>query len=345
MPTSKSRLRRAARSMKFSSATGNRPSASGERKVIARLLSDPPHVLAAGGGAFIDEETRQRIKESAVSIWLRAPLDLLHPARGAQGHPAAPAQYRQPSDARSACCASASRSTPQADIVVESDEGPHDVVVKRIVAALDDRGRSGGSKAMTTSVPVSLGERSYHIHIGERLIESAGALLAPPRGHIGRAAGSGHHRRDGLEALLLGVRGEPHGGGSVSRPHRAAARRTDQELHASRTGRRFAPERQCRARLADRGAGRRRDRRSDGFRRRRGEARHRFRAGADDAARPGRFLGRRQDRDQHGARQEPGRAVSSAPRRDRRHGRAQDATAARAARRLRRGREIWTARR
>src|ERR1700752_148651 len=49
----------------------------GERKVIARLLSDPPHVLAAGGGAFVDPETRQRIKDSAVSVWLRAPLELL----------------------------------------------------------------------------------------------------------------------------------------------------------------------------------------------------------------------------------------------------------------------------
>ena len=38
---------------------------------------------------------------------------------------------------------------------------------------------------MTTSVPVSLGDRSYHIHIGERLIESAGALLAP---HVGSSA-------------------------------------------------------------------------------------------------------------------------------------------------------------
>src|SRR5215510_15306034 len=36
---------------------------SGERKVIARLLADPPHVLAAGGGAFIDAETRQQIKD------------------------------------------------------------------------------------------------------------------------------------------------------------------------------------------------------------------------------------------------------------------------------------------
>src|SRR5436189_1518584 len=41
----------------------------GERKVIARLLIDAPHVLATGGGAFIDPETRRRIKESALSVW------------------------------------------------------------------------------------------------------------------------------------------------------------------------------------------------------------------------------------------------------------------------------------
>ena len=49
----------------------------GERRVIARLLSTPPHVLATGGGAFIDPETRKRIKECAFSIWLRADFDVL----------------------------------------------------------------------------------------------------------------------------------------------------------------------------------------------------------------------------------------------------------------------------
>ena len=112
---------------------------NGERKVIARLLSDPPHVLAAGGGAFIDEETRQRIKEHAVSIWLRAPLDLL-------------IQRVLRKDTRPLLRNTDSRATlehllrerepiyAQADIVIESDEGPHDVVVKRIVAALGDLG-------------------------------------------------------------------------------------------------------------------------------------------------------------------------------------------------------------
>src|SRR5487761_374993 len=50
---------------------------AGERKVIARLLKELPHVLATGGGAFMDAETRARIKDSAISIWLKANVELL----------------------------------------------------------------------------------------------------------------------------------------------------------------------------------------------------------------------------------------------------------------------------
>jgi shikimate kinase len=49
----------------------------GERKVIARLLALSPHVLATGGGAFADAETRTRIKEQAVSVWINVPLEVL----------------------------------------------------------------------------------------------------------------------------------------------------------------------------------------------------------------------------------------------------------------------------
>ncbi len=48
-----------------------------ERRVIARLLGEPPRVLAFGGGAFVDPATRQRAKERAVTVWLRADLDTL----------------------------------------------------------------------------------------------------------------------------------------------------------------------------------------------------------------------------------------------------------------------------
>ena len=49
----------------------------GERRVIARLLDQPPHVLATGGGAFMSEETRQLFKSKVISIWLKIDLDVL----------------------------------------------------------------------------------------------------------------------------------------------------------------------------------------------------------------------------------------------------------------------------
>ncbi len=49
----------------------------GEMRVIGRLLTQGPQVLATGGGAVINRQTRKSIRERAVSIWLNAPLDLL----------------------------------------------------------------------------------------------------------------------------------------------------------------------------------------------------------------------------------------------------------------------------
>ena len=49
----------------------------GERRVIARLLEDPPHVLATGGGAFMNPETQALIKARSISVWLKADLDVL----------------------------------------------------------------------------------------------------------------------------------------------------------------------------------------------------------------------------------------------------------------------------
>jgi shikimate kinase len=49
----------------------------GERRVMARLLDQPVHVLATGGGAFIDDNTRALVRQRAISVWLRAELSLL----------------------------------------------------------------------------------------------------------------------------------------------------------------------------------------------------------------------------------------------------------------------------
>ncbi len=50
---------------------------AGERRVIARLLEGEPHVLATGGGAFMDPDTRSLVKRRGISIWLDADLDTL----------------------------------------------------------------------------------------------------------------------------------------------------------------------------------------------------------------------------------------------------------------------------
>jgi shikimate kinase len=49
----------------------------GERRVIARLMTDTPQVVATGGGAFVNEDTRKLILDKAIAIWLQAPLDVL----------------------------------------------------------------------------------------------------------------------------------------------------------------------------------------------------------------------------------------------------------------------------
>lgn len=49
----------------------------GERKVIARLLNGGPMILATGGGAFMNEETRETIHKAGIAVWLKADLPLL----------------------------------------------------------------------------------------------------------------------------------------------------------------------------------------------------------------------------------------------------------------------------
>jgi shikimate kinase len=50
---------------------------SGEARVIARLLESGPKVLASGGGAFINPQTRELIRTRGISVWLKADLDVL----------------------------------------------------------------------------------------------------------------------------------------------------------------------------------------------------------------------------------------------------------------------------
>lgn len=111
----------------------------GERRVIARLLSEPPHVLATGGGAFIDAGTRQKIKAQAVSVYLRASIDLLL-ARVQRRDNRPLLKDGNPRDVLEKLMAVRGPIYAEADIQLESDDGPHSAVVDRIIAALEARG-------------------------------------------------------------------------------------------------------------------------------------------------------------------------------------------------------------
>ena len=111
----------------------------GERRVIARLLSEPPHVLATGGGAFADSHTRERIKADALSIWLRASVDLLV----ARIHRRETRPLLRDGDPREIITRLLTAREPlyaEADIALDSEDGPHGAVVERIIAALETRG-------------------------------------------------------------------------------------------------------------------------------------------------------------------------------------------------------------
>lgn len=112
---------------------------AGERKVIARLLREPPHILATGGGAFMDPETRERIRENGISVWLKANVDLLlERVKRKDTRP-----LLRNTDSRAALVRLMMEREPVyalADITVESDDGPHDTVVRRTVAALEASG-------------------------------------------------------------------------------------------------------------------------------------------------------------------------------------------------------------
>jgi shikimate kinase len=107
----------------------------GERRVIARLLANGPQVLATGGGAFINPETRAKIRERGLSIWLHAELPVLMRRVSKrdtrpllkQGDPEA--TMRDLMDKRYPIYA-------EADITVESRDVPHDVIVNEVIAAL-----------------------------------------------------------------------------------------------------------------------------------------------------------------------------------------------------------------
>jgi len=107
----------------------------GERKVIARLLEGPPCVLATGGGAFCQNETRARIKAGAVSVWLRADLPLLLKRTVGRDHRPLLKQG-DPSEILSKLMAVRHPLYAEADIIVDSTDTPPEVTVAAVLEAL-----------------------------------------------------------------------------------------------------------------------------------------------------------------------------------------------------------------
>lgn len=109
----------------------------GERRVIRRLLDGEPKVLATGGGAFVQPETRAAIQESAVSIWLKADRDLLlSRVRRRSNRPLL--KGGNPEEIIGRLIAERYPIYEQAAIHVQSRDVAHDIVVDDILNALAD---------------------------------------------------------------------------------------------------------------------------------------------------------------------------------------------------------------
>ena len=111
----------------------------GERRVIERLLNGPPIVLATGGGAYMDPETRALMKQKATTVWLRADLDVIW--KRVNRRDTRPLLKRDnPKQVLADLSAARAPIYAEADIVVDSGDGPSTDAVKAILDALVTHG-------------------------------------------------------------------------------------------------------------------------------------------------------------------------------------------------------------
>ena len=144
---------------------------TGERRVIRRLLSGDPLVLAFGGGAYMDPDTRAVAREEAVSVWLRCPLPtLLRRVAGRDNRP-----LLADGDHAEILQRLIETRYPiygEADVILDCGDESPDMTTARVLNAL-----------LTWHPPrrlsVVLPSTSYEVVIGDGLLERAGALLAP----------------------------------------------------------------------------------------------------------------------------------------------------------------------
>jgi len=107
----------------------------GERRVMARLLSGRRAVIATGGGAFIDDATRALIAERALSVWLRADIELLVKRTAGRDHRPL-LKHGEPREILAGLIQKRYPIYAEADLVVDSIDQPTDITVNAVLRAL-----------------------------------------------------------------------------------------------------------------------------------------------------------------------------------------------------------------
>lgn len=144
---------------------------AGERRVIQRLLTQGPIVLATGGGAFMDAQTRAHIRDAAISVWLRAPVPvLLERVRGRTHRPLL--NQGDPAEILTRLSAQRSPVYALADIIIDCTQDPPEVTTQFVHQAVMTYDKP-------LSVPVRLAAADYQVLIGRDILARAGAHLAP----------------------------------------------------------------------------------------------------------------------------------------------------------------------
>jgi shikimate kinase len=110
----------------------------GERRVLRRLIGGPPKVIATGGGAFMDAETRALVLAEAVAVWLRADIETLAGRAVRRGHRPL-LKEKDPVEVLRGLARLRDPLYAQAPVQVRSDALSHEQAVDQIVAALAAR--------------------------------------------------------------------------------------------------------------------------------------------------------------------------------------------------------------
>ena len=107
----------------------------GERRVISRLLDEAPHVLATGGGAFVDDQTRALNNARATSVWLKADVEVLA-KRVARRDTRPLLKGKDPLEVLRAHALARYDRYGEAHVIVETGDSAHQLAVDAIIEAL-----------------------------------------------------------------------------------------------------------------------------------------------------------------------------------------------------------------